>query len=358
MPLKRDPFFILFGLPTERRSWRGLGLLAFVYLGALVFAALLTPPVFWLVELWHKAAPSDTTAWLLRKGADVYFDRLRYVPVLLGLPWLLRACGLWSWRALGLRFDARGFKSLARWFGAGCCVVLAVALPQVFYTDVSFKPEIVGMYQDGALLALAGKILGLAINALLAGLILGLLEELVFRGLIFRIFYTGAAPVLAIVLASAFFAYTHFKIPGAVWDKVPPGVSWDTGFFVAFWTLFGITHDFHPLQFLVLMALGSALTILTLRTRSLMPAIGLHAGLVFAMMLNRGVSKFGEHPLRQLWGGGGLTDGWFPLLMILAIVAVLIATPKASTHQPKPLKLSRGTLKTRGKKDRTPLASR
>jgi membrane protease YdiL (CAAX protease family) len=85
-------------------------------------------------------------------------------------------------------------------------------------------------------------------------------------------------------------------------------VHWDTGFFVAFWTTFGITENFDLAQFTALFLLGLVLGALTLRSGSLWPAIGLHAGLVTAMFFYRGT---------------GLTDGW-TAAGVLAVILVLV----------------------------------
>jgi membrane protease YdiL (CAAX protease family) len=89
-------------------------------------------------------------------------------------------------------------------------------------------------------------------------------------------------------VTSAFYAYTHFKVPTSVWTHVPAGVHADTGFFVAYWTVFGITVDFDWAQFTTLWLLGMVLGSLVLRRGSLWPAIGLHAALVTEMVFLRG----------------------------------------------------------------------
>jgi membrane protease YdiL (CAAX protease family) len=123
-------------------------------------------------------------------------------------------------------------------------------------------------------------------------------------------FYTAVRqPWLALALMSAFFAYTHFKVPTSVWLHVAPGVHWDTGFFVAYWTTFGITENFDLAEFVVLALLGLVLGLLTLKSGSLLPAIGLHAGIVSAMFFYR---------------GSGLTEGWSAAVVLLVIFCAII----------------------------------
>jgi len=129
--------------------------------------------------------------------------------------------------------------------------------------------------------------------------------------MILRMFYTATRwPILALYVMSAFYAYTHFKVPTSVWLHVAPGVRWDTGFFVAYWTTFGITENFDLAQFVVLWLLGMILGLLTIKSGSLLPAIGLHAGIVSAMFFYR---------------GSGLTEGWSGALVLAVILGMVVA---------------------------------
>jgi len=291
---RRDTSFILFGLGAEQTSPRSLGLLAAVFFGSLLIAAVLTPPAYWLVEFWHNQTNSGNAAWLLAKGPDVYFDRLRMAAIILGLPWLMSVCHLWSWRALGLAPDKCAWRAGLCWWLAGLALIYGLALWK----------------NSPATTPLATATPGQFLEALLAGLLLGLLEETIFRGLILRICYTAARrPALALAAVSVFYAYTHFKVPASVWTHVAPGVHWDTGFFVAFWTTCGITENFDLAQFTALTLLGLVLGALTLRTGSLWSAVGLHAGLVSALYFYR---------------GSGLADGWAAVGVLMLILFLVL----------------------------------
>ena len=52
----RDKRFVLFGLAHDQVSWRGVGLLALVFFGSLVVAAVLMPFAYWAVEWWSPQA--------------------------------------------------------------------------------------------------------------------------------------------------------------------------------------------------------------------------------------------------------------------------------------------------------------
>ena len=94
MILEKEREMMLFGLPPDGRSFKGVGLFLFIYLGATLFAAVLTPPAYWAVEWLHSASPSETTTWLLGKPLDVYYDRLRWAPIILGFPWMMKELSL------------------------------------------------------------------------------------------------------------------------------------------------------------------------------------------------------------------------------------------------------------------------
>jgi membrane protease YdiL (CAAX protease family) len=323
---RRDPRFILFGLGLEETSWRGVGLLATVFFGSLAIAAILTPLTFWAAEAfvsWRQGGGAlDYEHGLLGYGIDVYFDRLRWVPILLGLPWLMLVCHLWSLRGLGL---GRGTTTsgTTSFFGAyigGLVLVGLLTLAQKSFTTILPRPE--GVHWGATLL-----------KAALGGLILGFLEETIFRGLILRIFYTATRqPWLALAATSAFFAYTHFKVPASVLSHFPPGARWDTGWIVGWWVTVGITVDFDWPHFLALWMLGMVLGALMLRTGSLLPGIGLHAGLVAAMFIYRDACLFPPDPARAIWGGSGLTDGW-AAFVVLTVVFIFLAGRRAESWQ-------------------------
>ena len=102
MILKREKEMMFFGLSAEEHSMRGVGLFLFIYLGATLVASILTPPVYWAVEWLHSVNPSETTTWLLGKRLDIFYDRIRWVPIIIGFPWMMKECGLFSLSNLSL----------------------------------------------------------------------------------------------------------------------------------------------------------------------------------------------------------------------------------------------------------------
>ncbi len=305
----REPEFVSFGLGTGEYAWRGVALLAMVYFGAMLFAAVVSPPVYWGFQALGKGVEEGFLAWLASRPYEDIFDRCRWVPVVIGLPWLMKKCGLLSWKVLGVHFDKRGIKYLGCFFLYGAVVLVFASGLQILFTQVD---------PDG--MARESRWIEAFATAIVGALAIGFLEEIVFRGLIFRIFYTAMKPLWALWVMASFFAYTHFKMPDEVWNATDGIVHWHSGFYVALWTLLGIAADFEALRFITLIVLGFYLGLIALRTKSLMGCIGLHAGLVFVMLSYHKLAVPATNdPLRFFFGGEGMTDGLVPLLILLVL---------------------------------------
>jgi len=96
----------------------------------------------------------------------------------------------------------------------------------------------------------AARFIGWILLTLASAILVGTIEEIVFRGLVLRLFYTATIyPWLALILSSLFFAYVHFKIPPGEWMKVS-SVYWNTGLWAAYWMVTGIAADFELKRFL------------------------------------------------------------------------------------------------------------
>lgn len=311
--MKRERRFLCFGLGPQETSLRGVGLLAVLYLGAVLFAAVVAPLVWWGMQAWAQGAPNALNTYLAEKDFPRYFDRLRWLPVVLGLPWLLRATGLWSLRALG--YDHLRPARFAAWFGLGVATLTAVALVQALSVGVSARDR-------SAFAVLETLALGL-----LSALAVSLLEETVFRGLVLRLFYTAFRPVLAVVLTSLFFASAHFKdVPDAVWTDGDP-VTWASGFVVAFWTLWSPVATFELWPFVNLFLVGTILAVVFLRTGSLWVPIALHTGWVSVRFVYTGHFRtMAETP--GFPGTQGMLDGGLAALALAGVFALVWRMPR------------------------------
>ena len=350
--LKRDRHWILFNLAPDQFSWRGVCYLLGVYVGSLLFAAVVTAPIYdWVngpvfagIHRLAEIMPWDGFAYLTKERSfDKYFDRLRMLPVLAGLPWLLVVCGLFStdhlrallrhssnlpfgmrrlWaliragihslRLLGANFSATGYRRFCVWFGIGAGMLLSVILVQLAFGSVELRASF------------AWSQLGwLPFTALLTGVAVALLEETVFRGLMLRIFYTAVRPLSAGILSALFFAYVHFQVPDVAKETLQQSDAWWLGFYVAFWMLVGIAVQFSLVEFLNLFVFGFLLNLVFLRTRSLLACMGLHAGAVWAIKFYNEIFAVGSDAHTHLWGGGKVIDGWLPLIIMCGICIYL-----------------------------------
>jgi len=319
----RDPAFLLFGLRPDAFSWRGVYLLALVFGGSLLGAGLLAPPLYFGIQALASGADDGLWAYLARHPFPRYVDRLRWLPVLLALPWLIRACGLGSARALGLSRPVPW-----RLFGGallgGFAMLGLLAGIQLSADAVDPRPN-----------AFALLTVSLLPQALLSGLLIAVLEETIFRGLVLRQFYSALRPWPAIFATSLFFALLHFKkIPPSVWgpDSV---VGWDSGLYVAMWTVGSVIATFDGLFFANYLLVGVVLCLVTLRTGSLWAGIGLHAGWVaFLRAYGTVFAEPGQATL--LLGGTRIIDGLVSFAMLAALAVWLARTKPEGTRDPAP----------------------
>ena len=318
MPHSEDErAFLLFNLQPGQRSLSGLGLLAGYYLFSILFGALLAAPLYWLVEWtasnilptiqswpWLHENCSQLTNCLLGKTLDNYFERARMAPILLGLPWIMWVCCLRSLKALGLNLARQNVRSALAWGITGAMLLGIVAAGQISFGGAAVQNPLPNIATS-------------VVIAFVGALIIGLLEEIIFRGLVLRIFYTAFGGVWAVILSSAFYAYTHFKVPDTLVNAVAGDSRFATGIDVGFWTLFGIVKSFSAIEFLVLFGLGSAIGQVFLKTRNLLPGIGLHTGIVFTMLFYRTFFNV-AHP-DSFWGNTGFKDGWASLIVVAVL---------------------------------------
>ncbi len=301
---------MLFGANEHNHLFKGLLLFLYVYVGTSLFAAIFTPLAYWLTQWLNNVSPCELTEYLLNKRIDIFYDRLRWLPIVISLPFLLKYCGLFSFKNLGISFDKDALKIFVKYclFGASC--VLAIMLIQYFSVGISVKPNI--------------KFSKILLNALAGSVTLAILEEIVFRGLLMRCIYTAIGTVSAITLSSLFFAYKHFKMPPSIWNTLPGGgkvAHWDSGFTVMYYDSVGIAYNFSPIIFACLVVLGITLCLFYLKTKSLNSAIGFHFGTVFCMLVFKKTFLLNSDKYKFLLGSEWMTDG---LLCLLALCAIMI----------------------------------
>ncbi|GHB90018.1 CPBP family intramembrane glutamic endopeptidase [Cerasicoccus arenae] len=311
--LERDRQFMLFGLSPDRYNKRGVVLLTGVWFGALLFAGLIAPLVYFAMQSIAGSDPDGWAASLTARSFDKFVDRCRYVPILILLPWLMLVVGLLG-RSQGFLAanDLRNRPGSGIWFI--CSLMLGLGLGGLIFTlqllFTWFWPGDV----NGA-----GEWFVVIGGAALSAILVALIEEILFRSLIFRLFYTGFKPGKAILFSSMIYAYLHFSAPAEFLAGPNAAPGFFAGLQIALLNAVGAFLNFDILEFANYTSLGALLCVLYLRARSLWAPIGLHAGVVFIMLLYQRTVWVFPDELRWLFAGGGLTDGLLPLILTLAL---------------------------------------
>ena len=314
MRFHRDRQFLLFGLDEKGKSWRGVGLLALIYLGAMLFASFFAPVVYFSLQAWAERAPNALNTYLAAKDFPRYFDRVRWLPVLLFLPWLLKHCDLWSWTRLGYGRISGYWRPLLGWFLIGWALLMVVAGLQTLSYGLDIRS---GLDSSDVLFS--------ALGALVSALIVALLEETIFRGVVLRLVYSALETVPAILLSALFFAFVHFKkIPSPIWTDETP-VNWLSGFVVGFWTLLSVVTTFDPYTFATTFLAGVSLSIVFLWKGSLWPCVGLHPGWVGFRLFYRDVFELDPGRADILLGTTAIVDGLFTIGLLALFTCGLMS---------------------------------
>lgn len=305
--------------------FRPLISLGLLFVAAPLLALLISPWVYMTIQSrapevlqWVRESEAAGTHLFWADLADSVFgspfrrvnDRCVLIAVLLFL--------VPAYRMSGLRGRADfGVPKRSDWmrlFGFGLLVAAASML--LVYLLGLFA----GVYAPAELNSgIAGDVFQMIIGALLIGVV----EEILFRGYILNALRKSLGPVATVLLGSALFAAVHFIKP------VEPETTdrWFSGLLLLSHPFAGAGPTFWP-EVCTLFFMGTVLATLSLWTRSVYLAIGLHAGWVWIMMLFR---LFTENQGKLVWlygPGEWISKGWIGPLMALAVWAVVFAARK------------------------------
>lgn len=153
--------------------------------------------------------------------------------------------------------------------------------------------------------------------------VVAVIEEFLMRGVVLGLLLRAMPPLAAALVSSVLFAGVHFlKVAKST---APIDVTWSSGFqqlpFV-----FSAAPEWPMLGWGIasLVMAGLILAVVTLRTRSLFPAIGLHAGWILGQQGIQWMAKYAVAPPLGLlpWVGpnvvsGAVPTGIIPLLTLL-----------------------------------------
>jgi len=133
--------------------------------------------------------------------------------------------------------------------------------------------------------------------------LIGLFEELFFRGFIFQIFLQDLPVMPAVFITNLFYAIVHFLKPA---DNLPLTFSKMAGLFF----------------------LGLVFTYAFLKTKSLFLSIGMHAGLVYFVKLQKLFFQINPKANELIWGDKLLIGGVVSWLVLILVVLIIKKIPK------------------------------
>lgn len=273
-----------------------LGKILLYFIGTILLGAALAPPLYWAGQAF---AGAGGPAILAESDFQKYFNRAMLIAAVALLWPVVRWLDIKSVRDLGIERDARWRSRFAAGFIiAGICVAL-LAAGYIAGEVYRFKKVLPW-----------GKVPPLLVSALAVAVI----EEALFRGGMLGLFRRTMRPAGALIASSGIFAVVHFLKPD---DSVKIG---EPGWLSGFQLIPDAFHQFAewPLVlagFCTLFILGLLLGDVTLRTRSLWMAMGLHAGVVFVKMSFSKLTK--REDMHLPWIGNELQIGLVPVLALL-----------------------------------------
>ena len=298
-------------MKSHPASSHPLAAFAVYFLGVIVLACLLSPPLYWAGD---ALAGRGVLPFLHGFPFHRYFSRCLQISALVLLFPAFRLAGIRGIDALGIGRNPAWKRDLAAGVVIAFVPVALLAAAYIGCDVYSLKKEV----------AATGILRILSTAAAVA-----LLEEFLFRGVLFGLCLRVLAPFRAALVSSFVFGLVHFLRVAKPAGEVP--VDWLSGFAqlpLAFssappWPLFGW-------GFLSLFLAGMILAFATLRTRSLFLAIGLHAGWIFGQQGLQLIAKYHVKPPAALlpWIGqnvvsGAVPTGIVPALVLLATAGVI-----------------------------------
>lgn len=283
----------------------------FLVLGGALLASCLASP--WI----YLGCQALAAAGILPALADFpfhrYFSRVTQIAVIGGGLYLLWSLHIRSLAEFGLE------KNRVRWTDL-CAGVFLAAIPVAILTMLMVHLDFYKWREDPSF-SVAIRIIGTAF-------VVGAIEEFLFRGVLLGLAVRAFGVAGAVVSVSLFFAVVHFLKPAKLRAD---SVNWASGFeqvaaIPAGWP----SIDLVVWGVLTLFLAGLLLAVVTLKTRSLWLAIGIHAGWILGQQGTNWLAKYRVKPPEAAlpWVGPSLVSGVVPTgilpLMALLVCALLV----------------------------------
>lgn len=284
---------------------RSLGKI-FLYLTVVVLiGALLSPPIYWLVQ-WLGS--HDILAWLARFPFHRFFSRTVQVSAFVLLVPLLFWLRIRRLGEFGLEKNPHPWRDLGVGLALAFLPVAGLAVGYLWTDAYRIRPDL----SMAPLFRIATS----------AGVV-AVLEEFLFRGVLLGLAVRALGRWPAALAVSVAFAAVHFLKPG---KKDVAEVTWGSGFaqIAAVWD--GLPSALQlGFGFLSLVLAGLILAGAALRTQSLWLPIGLHAGWILGQQGIQWLAKYRIKPPEAWlpWVGPNVVSGAVPTGLVPAFVLLL-----------------------------------
>ena len=281
------------------KSGRALHPLAkiLLYLAVVILAAaLLSPPIFWLLD--------GTINFPFYR----YFSRTAQITAIVLLVPLLFWLNIRKVSEIGLEKNSRGWRDAVVGLGLGWVPVALLGAGYLWWGVFRFNADIEGV-----------KIFRIAGTAVVVAVV----EEFLFRGVALGLAARSFGRWTAAVAVSLIFAAVHFLKPAKEADAV---VYWWTGFAQIPRILESVPHPVTlAFGFVSLFVAGMILALAALRTRSLWLPIGIHAGWILGQQGFQWLARPAEKSFASFlpWVGPNVVSGAVPTGMVPLIVLLL-----------------------------------
>lgn len=292
---------------------------------SLLLAALLTPHLYDAGKAFAASAQANEYPAMMESVAksaqkakpDRYFSRCLLVSALVLLPFLIRRVKRIPDRGNRAEFALRKQSWARRGAQLGTGLIIGVVALGTLALILHFT----GASEPNGKSISFSKILS---KALVPALGAGVIEEWVFRGLLLGLWLRACSLKTAWIGSSLMFSFLHFLKPPKGMEIADP-YAWHAGLEILGSTLGHFSDPtFFVTEFATLTFLGIVLAHSRIRSHSLCFAIGLHAGLVFALKTFSMTQTLNpDSPLHPWFIGGDLKSGILPLA---ALGICMIAT--------------------------------
>ena len=282
--------------------------LAFVFV--VLAACLISPWAYWIVQQLTGIA---WIAPIAEFPFHRFFSRTAQICLIVTLVPVAFILGISKLRDLGLEKNTHRFPDVAMGIFAALIPVVILAVIYVWH-DV-YRPR-----KDLELLPL--------FRIFLTAGVVSCLEEFLFRGVFLGLAIRSMGALRGSVLVSLIFAAVHFLRPA---KPAASEVTWTSGF-----SQLGAVLENLPAMpilafgFVTLFVAGLILAWVTLKTRSLWLAIGIHAGWIIGQQGLNWFARFRASPPDEFlpWLGPNVVSGVVPTgilpLFALAMAAALV----------------------------------